>query len=178
MDKYYSSTLFTRHNRPLHTLWLESQAWFCAHELGRLSARFFDEHCVRKLDPDQYRNVQLLRYGQCQETMMISESGAYTLLAHHHIPENRHLRWWLTHEVVGVLRDGQAAAFEDVPRLGQMCWPGGRTATLLYWQSEPWVRMRDMPVMMAGEATGQLPMAKRKMSWRECAQRALRMHGV
>ncbi|HEK1011276.1 TPA: Bro-N domain-containing protein [Pseudomonas putida] len=178
MTDLHTPTLFTRHNRPLHTLWLESQAWFCAHELGRLSARFFDEHCIRKLDPDQYRNVQLLRYGQRQETMMVSESGAYTLLAHHHIPENRHLRWWLTHEVVGVLRDGQAAAFEDVPRLGQMCWPGGRTVTLLYWQSEHWVRMRDMPVMMAGEATGQLPMAKRKMSWSECAQRALRMHGV
>jgi len=26
------------------------------------------------------------------------------LLAHHHAPENRHLRWWLTHEVVAVLR--------------------------------------------------------------------------
>lgn len=64
MDSVYTPTLFSRHNRPLHTLWLESQAWFCAHELGRLSARFFDEHCIRKLDPDQYRAVQLLRYGK------------------------------------------------------------------------------------------------------------------
>ena len=62
---------------------------------------------MRKLDPDQYRTVQLLRYGRYQETTMVSESGAYTLLAHHHVPENRHLRWWLTHEVVAVLRDGQ-----------------------------------------------------------------------
>ncbi|WP_205300211.1 Bro-N domain-containing protein [Pantoea sp. Tr-811] len=92
MDSLYTPTLFTRNNRPLNTLWLESQAWFCAHELGRLSARFFDEHCIRKLDPDQYRTVQLLRYGQYQETAMVSESGAYTLLAHHHVPENRHLR--------------------------------------------------------------------------------------
>ncbi|MEE1890906.1 BRO-N domain-containing protein [Pseudomonas carassii] len=90
------STLFTRHNRPLHTLWLESQAWFCAHELGRMTGRFFDEHCIRKLDPDQHRTVQLLRYGQYSETTMVSESGAYTLLAHHHTPENRHLRHWLT----------------------------------------------------------------------------------
>ena len=130
---HYSSTLFTRHNRPLHTLWLESQAWFCAHELGRMTGRFFDEHCIRKLDPDQHRTVQLLRYGQYSETTMVSESGAYTLLAHHHVPKNRHLRWWLTHEVV---------------------------------------------VVLAGEVD-QLPQVeKRKLSWRECAQRALRLHGV
>ncbi|BAW25188.1 MULTISPECIES: Bro-N domain-containing protein [Pseudomonas] len=178
MDSLKTPTLFTRHNRPLHTLWLESQAWFCAHELGRLSGHFFDEHCMRKLDPDQYRSVQLLRYGKYQETTMVSESGAYTLLAHHHVPENRHLRRWLTHEVVAVLRDAQAEGVDDGPRLGHMCWPGGRSATLLYWQSEPWVRMRDMPVVLAGEVELPGPLEKRKLSWRECAQRALRMHGV
>lgn len=157
MDSFNTPTLFTRHNRPLHTLWLESQAWFCAHELGRLSGHF---------------------YGKYQETTMVSESGAYTLLAHHHVPENRHFRWWLTHEVVAVLRDRQADGVEDVPRLGRMCWPGGRSATLLYWQSEPWVRMRDMPVVLAGEMQQLPPVEKPKLSWRECAQRALRSHGV
>ncbi|MCE5990231.1 hypothetical protein ACNFB1_13090 [Pseudomonas sp. NY15349] len=77
--------------------------------------------------------MQLLRYGKYQATTMVSESGAYTLLAHHHVPKNRHLRWWLTHEVV---------------------------------------------VVLAGEVD-QLPQVeKRKLSWRECAQRALRLHGV
>lgn len=80
--------------------------------------------------------------------------------------------------MVAVLRDGQAASEDDVPRLGQMCWPGGRAATLLYWQSEPWVRMRDMPVIMAEEMAEAGPVVKRRMSWRECAQRALRMHGL
>lgn len=174
MTDLHSPTLFTRHNRHLHTLWLESQVWFCAHELGRMTGRFFDEHCTRKLDPDQYRTVQLLRYGQYQETIMVSESGAYTLLAHHHIPENRHLRRWLTHEVVAVLRDGQMNG-DEAPRLGQICWPGGRTATLLYWQSEPWMRMRDMPVVLAGDEAGVT--VKRRMSWKECAQRALGLHG-
>lgn len=175
MTDLHSPTLFTRHNRHLHTLWLESQAWFCAHELGRMAGRFFDEHGIRKLDPDQHRTVQLLRYGKYQKTAMVSESGAYTLLAHHHIPENRHLRRWLTHEVVAVLRDGQMNEGE-APRLGQMCWPGGRTATLLYWQSEPWMKMRDMPVMLAGDEAEVT--VKRRMSWMECAQRALRLHGV
>lgn len=122
---------------------------------------------MRKLDTDQHRSLLLLRNGQYQQTTMVSESGAYTLLAHHPIPENRHLRWWLTHEVVAVLRDRQADDIEGVPQLGQMCW-----------QSEPWVRMRDMPVVMAREVAERGPTAKRKMSWRECAKRALRLHGV
>lgn len=46
MDNHYSSTLFTRHNRPLHTLWLESQAWFCAHELGRMTGWAYGEFAV------------------------------------------------------------------------------------------------------------------------------------
>ena len=133
---------------------------------------------MRKLDTDQHRSLLLLRNGQYQQTTMVSESGAYTLLAHHPIPENRHLRWWLTHEVVAVLRDRQADDIEGVPQLGQMCWLGGVSATLLYWQSEPWVRMREMPVVMAREVAERGPTAKRKMSWRECAKRALRLHGV
>ncbi len=104
MLDHFTPTLFTRHNRPLHALWLESQAWFCARELGRLTGRHYDQHGVRRLDPDQHRVVRLRRYEQYQDTLMISESGAYILLAHHYVPENRHLRRWLTHEVVAVLR--------------------------------------------------------------------------
>lgn len=74
-----------------------------------------------------------------------------------------------------MLRDGQMKGGE-APRLSQMCWPGGRTATLLYWQSEPWMRTRDMPVVLAGDEAEVT--VKRRMSWMECAQRALRLHGV
>jgi len=38
--------------------------------------------------------------------------------------------------------------------------------------------MRDMPVVMAAEDAEIAPMVKRRMNWRECAQRALRLHGV
>lgn len=144
-------TLFTRHNRPLHTLWLDAQAWFCAHELGRMAGRFYDERCIRKLDPDQHRVVQLFRYGQRSETTMVSESGAYTLLAHHHIPENRSLRHWLTHEVVEALRGGACDDNAHSPHLDSMAWPGGHVSVLLHWRGEPWMRIRDMPKLMAVE---------------------------
>lgn len=73
MKTRFEPSLFTRHNRPLHTLWLDAQAWFCAHELGRMAGRFYDKRCICKLDPDQHRVVQLFRYGQFSETTMISE---------------------------------------------------------------------------------------------------------
>lgn len=178
MTDLHTPTLFTRHNRPLHALWLESQAWFCAQELGRLTGRHYDQHGVRRLDPDQHRVVRLRRYEQYQDTLMISESGAYTLLAHNYVPENRHLRRWLTHEVVAVLRAADTEDADASPQLGRMCWAGGRMSTLLYWQSEAWVKMRDMPVVLALEAAEAEPSGMRKDGWRECAQRALRMHGV
>lgn len=149
-QKHHTPTLFTRHNRPLHTLWLESQAWFHARDLGRLMGRFLDAHAVRKLDPDQYRTLSLLQYGKYLDTLMISESGAYALLAQHCIPENRSLRRWLTHEVIAVIRDAELLASDSVPSLSVMQWPGLRLS-LLQWQSESWMRMRDLPVVLESD---------------------------
>jgi hypothetical protein len=35
-----------------------------------------------------------------------------------------------------------------------------------------------MPVVMEAEGDEMAPMVKRRMNWRECAQRALRLHGI
>ena len=169
----YVSTVFTRHNRPLHTLWLESQAWFCANELGRLAGRYFDEHHIRRLDRDQHRTVNLLRNGKYRETTMVSESGAYTLLVHHYLPENRHLRHWLTHEVVAVLRDGREPVVDDVPRMSQMSWTGERVVSVLYWQNDPWVRLRDMPRLIDEEVFMPDHPATRTRDWWGRAARAI-----
>lgn len=170
---HYSPTLFLRHNRPLHTLWLESQAWFCARELGRLIGRYLDDHIVRKLDADQQRTLSLLRYGEYRDTVMISESGAYTLLAHHYIPENRSLRRWLTYEVIAVLRDRQDLVERDVPRIAQMDL-GGHSLTLLQWQQEPWIRLRDVPqVVFEPELSVGRRVSKAHSSWKTTTARWL-----
>lgn len=156
MPNHHTPTLFTRHNRPLHTLWLESQAWFHARDLGRLMGRHLDEHAVRKLDADQTRTLSLLQYGEYLDTLMVSESGAYALLVHHHVPENRSLRQWLTHEVIAVVRDAQLPVGAATPSLSVMQWPGLRLS-LLEWQNESWLRMRDMPVVLASGEVGAKP---------------------
>lgn len=99
-------TRFKRHNRTLAAVLLGNQVWFSAKDLGRLMGVGLEERQLLKLDPDQYCEAWLgpgvVR--QWRKHTMVSESGAFALLVHHYIPENRALRQWLTHEVIATLR--------------------------------------------------------------------------
>ncbi|WP_122533732.1 BRO-N domain-containing protein, partial [Pseudomonas viridiflava] len=106
-DAAHIPTLFTRHKAHLHAIRLQDQTWFCARDLGILMGMFLDEFRARKLAPDQRKTLCLERYGEAQETLMVSESGAYALLVYHHAPHNGPLREWLEHHVVSTLRDMQ-----------------------------------------------------------------------
>lgn len=140
-------TLFHRHNRPLHALLLENQPWFCARDLGRLIGRPLNERTLRKLDADQHRLITLDYPTSPESELMVSESGLYAMLVHHYHAENRGLRQWITNEVVPVLR-GEALPFDDrSPNLSLLQWPG-LSVCLLHWRSEPWIRLRDMPMML------------------------------
>jgi prophage antirepressor-like protein len=143
----FAPTLFHRHNRPLHALLLENQPWFCARDLGRLIGWPLNERTLRKLDADQHRLITLEYHSGPESELMVSESGLYALLVHHYHAENRGLRQWITNEVVPVLR-GEALAFDDrSPNLSLLQWPG-LSVSLLHWRSEPWIRLRDMPMML------------------------------
>jgi len=144
MTEHFEPTRFTRHNRFIHALILESQAWFSVIDLGRLMGRPLDERLTRKLDSDQRRVLRLNYHGQVRETLMVSESGVYALMVHHHIPENQSLRQWLTHEVVPVLRNAQTGIRDPGPSLSSLQW-AGLSVSLLHWQNESWIKWRDMP---------------------------------
>lgn len=161
--------VFTRHNRPLHTIWLESQAWFSARDLGRLIGRHLDTHALRKLDPDQTRTLTLLCNGTYQPTAMISESAAYTILLHHYTPENRSLRHWLTHEVITVMRDEHAQHDVQVPSLSLLRW-AELSLSMLHWQNEPWIRLRDLPELVVHPHMAQMA-NKPKAKWRQVVSR-------
>nr|WP_238536595.1 Bro-N domain-containing protein [Pseudomonas sp. M47T1] len=146
-DVPHTPIVFTRHNRPLHALWLESQIWFSARDLGRLIGRHLESHALRKLDPDQTCTLSLLYNGEIQPTVMISESAVYMTLVHHFIPENRSLRRWLTHEVIAVMRDERADHDTHAPSLSLLRW-ANLSLSMLHWQSEPWIRLRDVPEIL------------------------------
>lgn len=92
MSEPLISTLFTRHNIYLHALLVENQAWFCAHDLGRLMGKYLDERMSRKLDADQRQMMFVYAHGAAEERLMVSESGVYALLVYHYCPEYRLLR--------------------------------------------------------------------------------------
>jgi len=148
MTDCFEPMLFIRHNRSLQTLLLESQAWFCVKDLGRLMGQPLNERMTQKLDPDQRRTVWLRNAGQLRETAMISESGVFAMLVFHYVPENRSLRQWLSNEVLPLLRQAQQSSVANIPNLGAIGWPE-LSLTMLYWQNEPWIKLRDVPEVLA-----------------------------
>ncbi len=160
-------TLFTRHNIYLHALLVENQAWFCAHDLGRLMGKYLDERMSRKLDADQRQMMFVYAHGVAEERLMVSESGVYALLVYHYCPEYRLLREWLTHQVVPALRDARLSRAVERPTLSVLDWPK-MSLSMLHWQDEPWIRLRDMPCVLADG-----PFNRRESWWRK-ASRMLR----
>lgn len=167
MSEPLVSTLFTRHNIYLHALLVENQAWFCAHDLGRLMGKFLDERMSRKLDADQRQMMFVYAHGAAEERLMVSESGVYALLVYHYCPEYRLLRDWLTHQVVPALRDARPSRAVERPTLSVLDWPQ-MSLSMLHWQDEPWIRLRDMPCVLADG-----PFNRRESWWRK-ASRVLR----
>jgi len=152
----YDSIPFLRHGRLLKAVTFDDQAWFCLKDLGRVMGTGLDERQAVKLDADQRRMMWLRYQGELHHTAMVSESGALALLVYHYVPENRALRQWLTQVVLPTLR--AAPAGERGPLVGQMSWPR-LSLSVLYWQDEPWVRLRDMPQLLPASA------GTRRTSW-------------
>ena len=152
-ENYLIPHIFTRHKLHLHALLLENQPWFCARDLGRLLRLYIEERTVRKLDPEQHQTTRMLIHGTLENTLLISESGVYAMLVYHYCPEYRGLREWLTHDVVPALRDAQQPATSERPVLSLLNWPE-MSLSLLHWNNQPWIRLQDVPQMLAdGERT-------------------------
>jgi prophage antirepressor-like protein len=147
-DSFVVPQNFIRHHIQLRATQLHAEAWFCARDIGRLMGLEINSRQVLKLDEDQRRMMHLSGNDGAQEFLMLSESGVYAMLVYHYSPENRHLRRWLTHEVVPMLRQNSKSVPDPHLRL-IMC--AGETLRLLHWRNEPWIRMRDMPYMLTQE---------------------------
>jgi len=151
--EHFTPQTFIRHHIQLRALVLQAEAWFCARDIGRLMGVDINGRHALKLDADQRRVMVLSGREDSQETLMLSESGVYAMLVYHYCPENRHLRRWLTHHVIPMLREGAGAVPHQVPRVRSMEWTGG-TLKLLHWRKEPWIRLRDMPGLLSTGYSG------------------------
>lgn len=163
----FSPTTFTRHNLTLHALLLENQPWFCARDIGRLMGVHLSDRMVSKLDEDQHRSLWIEYFRKPEQQLMLSESGVYALLVYHYVPENRLLREWLTHQVVTALRDAKSSENSTRPMLSVLDWPE-MSLSLLHWQNEGWIRLRDMPFWLNDRTQPRVDAAK--PWWRRVAQ--------
>ncbi|EJN24793.1 hypothetical protein PMI37_04384 [Pseudomonas sp. GM80] len=98
---------------------------------------------------------------------MLSESGVYALLVYHYVPGNRLLREWLTNEVVPTLRDAADSGDSNRPMLSLLDWPE-MSLSLLHWQDEGWIRLRDMPYLLNDQKPRRASLEK--PWWRRVAQ--------
>ena len=163
----FRPTIFTRHNLHLHALLLENQPWFCARDVGRLMGVHLSDRMVSKLDKDQRRILWIECFRQPEKQLMLSESGVYALLVYHYVPGNRLLREWLTHQVVPALRDAKPSENSDRPMLSVLDWPE-MSLSLLHWQDESWIRLRDMPYLLSDQSQRRVTVVM--PWWRKVAQ--------
>lgn len=143
MDCLYTPTIFTRFNLPLRAVLIDDEPWFAACDFCRLIGHRHPERVVRRVDEDQ-RQDALLSLGEGADSVtLISESGAYRAIYHFQHPENRHLRQWLTRDVIPALRD-EAATAAWKPTHTLMSFEGARLL-LLQWRGDLWVRLQEIP---------------------------------
>ncbi|MGE8150946.1 BRO-N domain-containing protein [Pseudomonas vancouverensis] len=159
MIEPYVPTVFTHHNLSLHALLLENQPWFCARDIGRLMGFHLSERMVNKLDKDQHCTIWIEYYRHPEKQLMLSESGVYALLVYHYAPGNRLLREGITHQVVPALRDAQQPENSDRPMLSLLDWPQ-MSLSMLHWQGELWIRLRDMPNLLTDHTQRTTPISK------------------
>ena len=106
---------------------------------------------------------------------MVTESAVYLLLAQHYHAENRRLRRWISNEVVASIRDGALPVDCDRPVLSFLQWPE-LSVSLLHWQSEPWIRLRDMPRMLPhAQVSAVEGLRKRRLPWWRAAWQVIRL---
>ncbi|MDT4889898.1 hypothetical protein FQZ97_1266670 [compost metagenome] len=69
--------------------------------------------------------------------------------------------------MVPALRDAELSDNSDRPMLSLLEWPE-MSLSLLHWQDEGWIRLRDMPYLLLDHTQQQMPVAKHW--WRKVAR--------
>ena len=85
---------------PLRALTIEGQCWFRLHDLAHLLAIPYPERWQRRLDGDQHREHWIESSGDWRKRLLVSESGAITLIVRSQIPEHCAVRQWPAQEVI------------------------------------------------------------------------------
>lgn len=87
----------------VRTIEVNNEPWFVAKDVCDILGYSDNEAMTRNLDEDEFQNRQIVGFGN-RGTIIISESGFYTLVIRSNKPNAKDFRRWVTGEVIPQIR--------------------------------------------------------------------------
>lgn len=96
---------FNPSNQPVRVETIGGEPWFVVKDLCDILKHSNHKVAIQPLDEDEVRKVYLTdSLGRQQETLLVSESGMYSLIIRSNKPEAKAFRKWVTGEVLPSIR--------------------------------------------------------------------------
>lgn len=104
-------------NLPLNVIDKAGEPWFIAKEVCEILEHTNHKVAVQSLDEDEKGVSKVYSLGGEQDTIIISESGLYTLIIRSNKPKAKEFRKWVTGVVLPSIRKTGGYALQDVNRM-------------------------------------------------------------
>lgn len=91
---------FTFHRQPIRTVLKGDDIWFVAKDICNILGVRNPAQALTRLDEDDRQLVILPTPLGLEKMLIIDEWGVFKLIDNCRIPEGKHLKRWLTHEVL------------------------------------------------------------------------------
>ena len=109
---------FKYESLPLNVIDKAGEPWFIAKEVCEILEHSNHKVAVQSLDDDEVSKVYLTdTLGREQETIIISESGLYTLIIRSNKPKAKEFRKWVTGVVLPSIRKTGGYALQEVSHM-------------------------------------------------------------
>ncbi|ALP36356.1 hypothetical protein ASL14_09410 [Paenibacillus sp. IHB B 3084] len=108
--------VFNYGEREVRTVVIEGEPWFVAKDICDSLGITNQGNAVARLDEDEKQTIRLTdTLSRNPNTVIVNESGLYSLILGSRKPEARAFKRWITHEVIPTIRKtGGYVANDDV----------------------------------------------------------------
>ncbi|WP_136056304.1 phage antirepressor KilAC domain-containing protein [Microbacterium sp. K24] len=104
-------------DREVRTVTIDGEVWFVLADVCRVLEIANVGNVSARLDEADIRQTDISSGGQRRAVTIVSESGMYEVVIRSDKPEARQFRWWVTHEVIPVIRRTGTYAVETPEQL-------------------------------------------------------------
>lgn len=118
--------IFTYQENQVRTIQKDGEPWFVLKDVCRVLDLSTPSRVAERLDDDEKGMSQIHTPGGPQETIIVNESGLYTVILRSDKPEAKPFRRWVTHEVLpSIRRTGTYSIVPVKPTRPPEVSPGG-----------------------------------------------------